>query len=52
MKYRVVTLMAAILACVMLFGACAGETYEPKTFFVFNMSIELNDGFSKQTSNS
>lgn len=52
MKYRVVTLMTAILACVLLLGACAGETYEPKKFFVFDMSIELNDGFSKQTSNS
>lgn len=52
MKYRVITLMVAILSCILLLGSCGSEEYEPKTFYARELSIELNDSFSKQVSNT
>ncbi len=51
MKSRVLTVLALCLACLMLICSC-GPKYEPKTFIVGNMTIELNDGFEQNASSN
>ena len=48
MKYRVTSLILAVLACLMLLCGCGGEKYEPKTYILRDMTITLNDSFKQK----